>query len=161
MKKLRTLCLIMRDGQVLLGMKKRGFGEGLWNGFGGKVEGEETIEEAARRETLEEVGLTVGKLDKVGIVDFDFDDRSLSVQVHVFTTDDYHGEPIESEEMKPHWFDMQTLPLDKMWPADLHWLPQLLQGKKLKAKFLYDTPSNSTTVGKILSQELVELEAVD
>lgn len=34
---------------VLLGMKKRGFGAGKWNGFGGKVQPGETIEEAARR----------------------------------------------------------------------------------------------------------------
>lgn len=34
---------------VLLGMKKRGFGAGKWNGFGGKVQPGETIEEAARQ----------------------------------------------------------------------------------------------------------------
>ena len=40
-----TLAFI-RDGErVLLGMKKRGFGEGRWNGFGGKVHPNETTEE--------------------------------------------------------------------------------------------------------------------
>ncbi|CAN0505072.1 unnamed protein product, partial [Ectocarpus sp. 12 AP-2014] len=33
--------------EILLGMKKRGFGEGKWNGFGGKVESGESVEEAA------------------------------------------------------------------------------------------------------------------
>lgn len=49
MKKLLTLVMVTRPNQVLLGMKKRGFGEGKWNGFGGKVEKGETIFEAAQR----------------------------------------------------------------------------------------------------------------
>lgn len=48
--KLLTLVLIVQPGRVLLGMKKRGFGAGKWNGFGGKVQPEETIEDAARRQ---------------------------------------------------------------------------------------------------------------
>ena len=47
--KLLTLVLVCNETQVLLGMKKRGFGEGRWNGFGGKVESGETITEAAIR----------------------------------------------------------------------------------------------------------------
>lgn len=38
-----------RTREILLGMKKRGFGMGKWNGFGGKIEGDETTEEGARR----------------------------------------------------------------------------------------------------------------
>ena len=40
-------------------MKKRGFGEGKWNGFGGKVEEGETILQAALRELKEECGASV------------------------------------------------------------------------------------------------------
>jgi len=35
-------------------MKKRGFGEGKWNGFGGKNKAKETIIETALRELHEE-----------------------------------------------------------------------------------------------------------
>ena len=38
------------NGRLLLGMKKRGFGAGYYNGFGGKVEAGETIAQAAARE---------------------------------------------------------------------------------------------------------------
>lgn len=38
------------DGKLLLGRKLRGFGEGFWNGFGGKVGHGESIVEAAVRE---------------------------------------------------------------------------------------------------------------
>ena len=39
----------MINHRILLGLKKRGFGEGWWNGFGGKINHNETIEEAAKR----------------------------------------------------------------------------------------------------------------
>lgn len=44
-----TLVLVVQPSRILLGMKKRGFGAGLWNGFGGKVQTGESIEEAAHR----------------------------------------------------------------------------------------------------------------
>ena len=48
-RKVLTLAFI-RDGErLLLGMKKRGFGAGKWNGFGGKVDPEETILQGAVR----------------------------------------------------------------------------------------------------------------
>jgi len=37
-KKILTLAFIYKGEKVLLGYKKRGFGEGRWNGFGGKVQ---------------------------------------------------------------------------------------------------------------------------
>ena len=50
--KLLTLLFVLRSEptpQVLLGYKKRGFAQGRWNGFGGKVQPEESIEDAAVR----------------------------------------------------------------------------------------------------------------
>lgn len=35
--KLLTLVLVQNKSKLLLGRKKRGFGEGYYNGFGGKV----------------------------------------------------------------------------------------------------------------------------
>ena len=42
-KKVLTLVYIRDEENILLGLKKRGFGTGKWNGFGGKVEPSETI----------------------------------------------------------------------------------------------------------------------
>ena len=47
--KLYTLALIRNNSDVLLGMKKRGFGVGRWNGFGGKVHPGESVEDGAKR----------------------------------------------------------------------------------------------------------------
>lgn len=49
-EKLLSLVLLRKNGSVLLGWKKRGFGAGKWNGFGGKIEEGETILECAKRQ---------------------------------------------------------------------------------------------------------------
>ena len=36
-KKVCTLVYLLDNDRILLGLKKRGIGEGKWNGFGGKV----------------------------------------------------------------------------------------------------------------------------
>ena len=84
MKKVLNLCLIVENGKILLGMKKRGFGAGRWNGFGGKVQSEETIEIAAKRELREEAGIEAEFLEKVGIIDFEFKGNPEILQVHIF-----------------------------------------------------------------------------
>ena len=47
--KVLSLVFVLDRGKILLGFKKRGFGSGWWNGFGGKVNQGETIEDGARR----------------------------------------------------------------------------------------------------------------
>ena len=71
---------------------------GRYNGFGGKVESNETIEQGAKREVLEEAGIKVQKLEKVGIHEFEFaHDKGNILEVHVFQVLEYSGEPIETE----------------------------------------------------------------
>jgi len=137
-KKLLTLCLIHENDKILLGMKKRGFGEGWYNGFGGKLEEGESIEQAAIRELYEESGLQANKLSKRGILYFDFVDDNEHLEVHLFKIEGYNGEIIESEEMKPKWFDIDKLPYDKMWPDDIHWLPLFLEGHQFEGFFEFD-----------------------
>ena len=50
--KVLTLAFVQEQARVLLGLKKQGFGQGRWNGFGGKVEKGETVEEGAKRSFL-------------------------------------------------------------------------------------------------------------
>ena len=137
-KKLLTLVIIKKGSQILLGMKKRGFGRGRWNGFGGKVEGEEGLEEAARRETFEESGVEVAKIDERGVIEFEFKGKPEILEVHIFKAVDWQGEPKETEEMNPRWFDTTEIPYEEMWTDDKYWLPLFLEGKKFKGRFLFD-----------------------
>ncbi len=153
-KKLLTLCIIHQHPKILLGMKKRGFGAGRWNGFGGKVSSEETIEDAAKREIREETGIEVRDLDKVGIIDFEFRGNPEILQVHIFRSDNFLGEPTESEEMKPQWFHIDEIPFNEMWPDDKYWIPLFLNGKKFKGKFLFGESD------VILEQKLIEVKEI-
>ena len=47
--KVLTLAFVRDSCRILLGLKKRGFGEGRWNGFGGKVQKGESIKDGAKR----------------------------------------------------------------------------------------------------------------
>ncbi|OIO47657.1 MAG: hypothetical protein AUJ33_01185 [Parcubacteria group bacterium CG1_02_40_25] len=135
-------------------MKKRGFGAGRWNGFGGKVLPLEKVEDAMEREMQEEAGVELKDLRKVGIIDFEFKDNPEILQVHLFRSNDFFGEPIESEEMKPQWFHVDEIPFDDMWPDDRYWIPLFLSGKKFKGKFLFGESD------VISDKELVEVEEI-
>ena len=154
MKKILTLTIIYQHPKVLLGMKKRGFGVGRWNGFGGKVATVETIEDAAKRELREEAGIKVENLDKVGILDFEFKDNPDILEVHIFKSDNFSGELKESEEMKPQWFNIDEIPFKEMWQDDIYWMPLFLSGKKFKGKFLFGESD------VILEQKLVEVKEI-
>uniref|UniRef100_A0A7M4FGL5 Oxidized purine nucleoside triphosphate hydrolase n=1 Tax=Crocodylus porosus TaxID=8502 RepID=A0A7M4FGL5_CROPO len=132
-----TLVLLLQPPRVLLGLKKRGFGAGLWNGFGGKVQTGESVEAAARRELLEESGLTVDTLQKMGQITFEFIGNSELMEVHIFRADSFHGEPTESEEMRPQWFQLDQMPFSHMWPDDAYWFPLLLHKKLFLGYFKY------------------------
>jgi 8-oxo-dGTP diphosphatase len=130
-----------KEKKVLLGMKKRRFGAGKWNGVGGKLEMGETIKESLVREVEEEIIVTVNEDDLVQVATLDFsfqDNPDWDNQTHVFFTEKWSGEPAETEEMNPMWYDVDALPFENMWVDDKHWLPLVLKGEKLNASFLFN-----------------------
>ncbi len=159
-KKVLTLCIVHQHPKVLLGMKKRGFGMGRWNGFGGKVEADETIEAAAARELMEEAGVRPLAMTKVGVLDFRFENDPVMLEVHVFGVTEFNGDPKESEEMKPQWFFIDEIPFSQMWPDDLYWMPLFLSGKKFKGEFLFDGPVSAEHSARIMSKKLYEVKEV-
>ena len=66
-----AVVLLKKDGKVLLGFKKRGFGIGKLTSIGGKQEKDETIDETAIRETFEEIDVKVTKMEHMADVVFD------------------------------------------------------------------------------------------
>jgi len=138
-----TLLLVVDGDKILLGMKKRGFGEGKWNGFGGKIEEGEEVEDAVVREMREEAGVIVDKahMEKCAELNFTFPfvskEKKFDQLVHVFVVKKWKGEPKESEEMLPKWFSKEEIPYESMWNDDIIWLPKILSGEKLKADFVF------------------------
>jgi 8-oxo-dGTP diphosphatase/2-hydroxy-dATP diphosphatase len=138
MRKVLTLCLVHESPRILLGMKKRGFGSGRWNGFGGKVEPGETIEQAAHRELKEEAGIAVTHMEKAGELLFEFVGDPVRLEIHVFRGHGVIGEPIESDEMRPQWYTERTLPYEQMWADDVHWFPYFLAGTPFEGTFVFE-----------------------
>lgn len=141
MMKQLTILYLIRDGQILMAMKKRGFTVGRWNGVGGKVEAGETVEAAMIRESQEEINVTPTEYTTAAILEFDeitgTGNREV-VEIHIFIASQWKGEPTESQEMAPQWFDQANIPFEQMWEVDRLWLPKILQGKKLTGRYTLD-----------------------
>lgn len=140
----RTLLFLIRDNEILLAMKKRGFGAGRWNGVGGKLESGESVEEAVIRECQEEIGVT--PLSYRPVAELDFYGGSAhepwNMYVYAYLCDEWEGEPAESEEMAPKWYKINDIPYKDMWQDDEYWLPLVLDNKIVKATFTFDEQDN-------------------
>lgn len=153
-EKVCTLLFLQRGDEILLAMKKRGFGAGRYNGVGGKIEQGETIEHALVRECQEEINVTPGSYHKVAEHDFVQDEGTdpWRMYVHVYISDKWEGEPVETEEMAPKWFKVDEIPYENMWQDDEYWLPQVLNGQKIFGKFTFDENDN------LLSHDVTPVE---
>ncbi|KKT78457.1 MAG: NUDIX hydrolase [Parcubacteria group bacterium GW2011_GWF2_44_8] len=136
-----TLCLCIRDNsELLLAVKKVGFGAGKLNGAGGKIQSGESTRTAATRELSEEFGLTAdpSDLDEVALLHFYFGGE-LRVICTVFALRRWQGEPTETEEMGSFtWNEFSNLPFDQMWVGDPYWMPPVLNGEQIEASVYFN-----------------------
>lgn len=136
---------------MLLGLKKRGLGQGNYTGFGGKVEPGETILAAAVRELAEESGLVAepSALMGRGTVTFCFPALPLwDQQVYLFVVERWSGLPVETGEMAPAWFLWGQLPYDRMWSDARYWLPPVLMGRMLTAIITF--AADNATIDRVV-----------
>jgi 8-oxo-dGTP diphosphatase len=138
------LCLIRRHSaagpEVLLGLKKTGFGLGKWVGLGGHIEEGEKPEAAAVREVREESGLVVpaDSLQHMASIEFRFPVRPAWDQTaEVFVTSVFQGQPEDSDEVAPKWFAERELPLEMMWDDAQYWLPLVLAGEHVDVLIIF------------------------
>jgi 8-oxo-dGTP pyrophosphatase MutT (NUDIX family) len=114
--------IVHKDGSLLL-QKRRD--NGCWGYHGGCVELGETVEEAARRELLEETGLTAGSLELFGVFSgkelfytYPNGDKVSIIDV-AYLCEDFTGEPLtetdETTDLK--WFPADGLPENISPPA--------------------------------------------
>jgi len=141
---LTTSMIIYKNGKILLGEKKRGFGMGRYVDVGGKVEPTETVRECAVRETMEEVQITPINFKKVAICTFRvfYKGEWWDMINHTFLAKNFIGVPTETDEIRPEWFAIDNIPYTKMWCDNPYWLPIVLQGQKVIAFFELDKDEN-------------------
>lgn len=103
--------LIFKDGKVLMGKRLNAHGDGEYCGPGGHLEFMETVEECAKRETLEEAGIEIENLRILCVTNMRrYDHHYMDVGV---VADWKSG---ELQNMEPHkresweWRDLDNLP---------------------------------------------------
>jgi len=148
------LCIVRRHApggpEVLLGLKKTGFGAGKWVGLGGHIEPGEKPAAAAVREVAEEAALLVpaDSLQHLASIEFRFPTRpSWDQTADVFVTSVFQGEATESDEVAPRWFAEDALPLPLMWDDAQYWLPRVLAGERVDVVITF--AADCATVARI------------
>lgn len=106
--------IVLRDGHILLGMRKGSSGEGTWGLPGGHLEYMESVEMALARELLEETGLVATTLRLHQIVNNVMPNTPYAHYIHLdFIVEGMTGEPqlLEPDKCKEwKWFGINTLP---------------------------------------------------
>ena len=121
MKKQTTLCYIEKDGAYLMLHRIKKINDenhDKWVGIGGKFEDGESPFDCVRREVREEVGLTLDKLNYLGIITF-VSDVYGTEYMHLFHSDAFHGDiPADCSEGVPSWVDKSKVYELPIWEGD-------------------------------------------
>ena len=115
-----TLCYLERGDEYLMlhrTKKENDLNHDKWVGVGGKFQDKESPEDCVLRETWEETGLTLTRYRYRGLVTF-ISNQWETEYMHVFTADQWTGEPHPCDEGDLAWIkkaDLRALPL---WEGD-------------------------------------------
>jgi 8-oxo-dGTP diphosphatase len=111
-----VICHIRRGNRILLQKKASGlFGEGKWNGVGGKLDDGESPLHCVVRETEEESGLQIESPKELGSLQFfRKSNNNLDWLVHVYLANRFKGRITRSREGELRWFNVKELPFETM-----------------------------------------------
>jgi 8-oxo-dGTP diphosphatase len=116
-----TLCYIEKDGAYLMMHRVKKVNDenhDKWIGVGGKLEAGESPYDCARREILEETGVTVRDLEYRGIVTF-VSDIYGTEYMHLFTAKNYDGEICyDCDEGRLEWVKKEKVISLPIWDGD-------------------------------------------
>ncbi|NLB48507.1 MAG: 8-oxo-dGTP diphosphatase [Erysipelotrichia bacterium] len=122
-----VVCYLKKDDHYLLlfrNRKKNDYYKGKWIGVGGKLEPNESPDEAAVREVKEETGLDVHSLSMAGEVIFV--NENYHELMYVYEITDFSGSVVGCAEGMLRWIPIKDIYLYPMWEGDKAFLPLLI-----------------------------------
>lgn len=101
--------LLNEQGEVLVALRPQHAEQGnLWEFPGGKVEAAESVENALRRELLEEVGITVQDAKPLLLLEHEYPEKK--VLLDVWQVEKFSGEPLACEgQAELRWVTAEEL----------------------------------------------------
>lgn len=115
-----TLCYIEKGGKYLMLhriKKENDLNHDKWIGVGGKFEDKESPEECVIRETLEETGLLLKRIEYKGIITF-ISDTWETEYMHLFVGKEFEGNLKECDEGVLEWVDKDKVAELPSWEGD-------------------------------------------
>lgn len=126
--------ILIQDKKVLLGLRQGSHGSDSWGMPGGHLEWRESFFDCAKRETKEELGVSIKCLDKPFFVTNDYFDKEDRHYITIFVVAKIQEGKIQNRE--PHkclewkWFNYEKLPQNLFLPVK-----NLIEQKSLKDLF--------------------------
>lgn len=113
---------LMRGGSVLLSRRARAPKKGQWDLVGGFLEANETPDEAARREILEETGCAAGRIRLRDVLPGTYAGRPT---LNFLAQGTLRGQPrAQDDSLELRWFALQDLP-PMAWPHEAAFMARL------------------------------------
>ena len=127
--------IVNRDAnQALLVLHKVGRWKGFYTGLLDEAAPGEAPAEAAARIAQSQVGVFLEALSHRATFVFSSEAWGRAREFE-FLAEAHSGEAVESDALRPEWFDLEAIPYDRMPADDAIWYPPFLAGKKMRGRF--------------------------
>jgi hypothetical protein len=146
----QAIVLNRNSNQALLVYHKSGRWAGFYTGLLDEATPGEEPAAAAARIAAAQVGITTGPASHRATFLFSSEAWGRAREFE-FLIEAHTGDPVESDTLRPEWFDFEAIPYDRMPADDAIWYPPFLDGKRMRGHFDF-APDGQTLIAHEVKQ---------